>query len=155
MQIEGWAGYKCQQKLKLLKEDLKRWNKGVSGNVEAQVDKLSKQIEMLDKKSEEVELNETELTIRRECFQEMWDILRKREAVWKQKSRNTWVCLGDANTHFFHRSVQARRAQNTISDVLEGGWIEKPELVKMEAVRYFSELFQKDQWNRPLMGGFS
>ncbi|GKV29688.1 hypothetical protein SLEP1_g38593 [Rubroshorea leprosula] len=54
------------------------------------------------------------------------------------------------------RSVQARRAQNTISGVLgEGGWIEKPELVKMEAVRYFSELFQKDQWNRPLMGGFS
>ncbi|GKV18431.1 hypothetical protein SLEP1_g28818 [Rubroshorea leprosula] len=71
MQIEGWAGYKCQQKLKLLKEDLKRWNKGAFGNVEAQVDKLSKQIEMLDKKSEEVELNEIELTIRRECFQEM------------------------------------------------------------------------------------
>ncbi|GLT90170.1 hypothetical protein SLE2022_081160 [Rubroshorea leprosula] len=83
----------------------------------------------------------------------MWDILRKREAVWKQKSRNTWFRLGDANTHFFHRSVQARRAQNTITGVLgEGGWIEKSELVKMEVVRYFSELFQKDQWNRLLMG---
>ncbi|GKV18437.1 hypothetical protein SLEP1_g28823 [Rubroshorea leprosula] len=121
--------------------------------VEVGVDKLLKQIEMLDKKSEEVELNETEVAIRRECFQEMWDILRKRKAVWKQKSRNTWFRLGDANTRFFHGSVQAKRAQNTISGVLgEGGWIEKPELVKMEAVRYFSELFQKDQWNCPLMG---
>lgn len=75
--------------MKLLKKDLRKWNNGVFNNVEAQVDKLSKQIEMLDTISEGVELNETKVTLRRKCFWEMWDILRSRKVVWKQKLRNT------------------------------------------------------------------
>ncbi|GLU14797.1 hypothetical protein SLE2022_313450 [Rubroshorea leprosula] len=118
MQIEGWASYKCKQKLKLLKEECKGWNSGVFGNVETQFDTLSKQVERLDKKSEEDELEENEVLLRKECFQGMWDILRKREAVWKQKAWTNWVCLEDANTAFFHKSVHARRAQNGISGIL-------------------------------------
>ncbi|GKV46286.1 hypothetical protein SLEP1_g53278 [Rubroshorea leprosula] len=154
LQIEGWAAYKCKQKLKLLKEDCKGWNRGVFGNVEIQLDKMLKHIERLDKKSEEEELSENEVLLRKECFQEMWDIFRRKEAVWKQKSRNNWVRLGDANTAFFHKCVQTRRAQNAIFGVLgEEGWIEEPELIKAEAVKYFSELFLKEQWSRPVMGG--
>ncbi|GKV09904.1 hypothetical protein SLEP1_g21338 [Rubroshorea leprosula] len=123
IRIEGWAAFKCQKKLKLLKEECKRRNKEVFGNVE-------------------------------ECSQEVWDILQKREAVWKQKSRANWVGLGDANTAFFHRCVHARRAQNVISGILgEDGWVEEPEMVKAEAVRYFCQLFQNEKWSRPMMGG--
>lgn len=154
MQIKGQVSYKCRQKFKLGKEDLKRWNNGLFSNVEAQFDKLSKQIEMVDKNNERLELNETEMTLRRKCFQEIQDILRMRKEIQKQKSRNTWVHLKDANTHFFHRSVYAKRAQNAITSVLvKGGWIEKTDLVKMEAVRYFNKLFQKDQQNCLIMGG--
>ncbi|GKV01451.1 hypothetical protein SLEP1_g14002 [Rubroshorea leprosula] len=154
LQIEGWAAFKCKQKLKLLKDECKGWNRGVFGNVEIQLETLLKHIERLDKKSEAEELSENEELMRKKCFQEMWDILRRKEAVWKQKSRNNWVRLGDANTAFFHRSVQTRRAQNAISGILgDEGWIEEPELVKAEAVKYFSELFHKDQWSRPVMGG--
>ncbi|GKV15237.1 hypothetical protein SLEP1_g26035 [Rubroshorea leprosula] len=154
MQVEGWAAYKCKQKLKLMKDECKRWNKEVFGNVETRWGILSKEIEELDIKSEEVELDENEVLFRRECFQEMWEILRKREAMWKQKSRNNWIRLGDANTAFFHRCVHARRAQNAISGILgEDGWVEEPSRVKEEAVRYFSQLFQNEQWKRPVLGG--
>ncbi|GKV21745.1 hypothetical protein SLEP1_g31697 [Rubroshorea leprosula] len=154
MQVEGWAAYKCKQKLKLMKDECKRWNKEVFGNVETRWGILSKEIEELDIKSEKVELDENEVVLRRECFQEMWEILRKREAMWKQKSRNNWIRLGDANTAFFHRCVHARRAQNAISGILgEDGWVEEPSRVKEEAVRYFSQLFQNEQWKRPVLGG--
>ncbi|GLT98821.1 hypothetical protein SLE2022_163010 [Rubroshorea leprosula] len=105
LQVEGWAAYKCKQKLKLMKDECKRWNKEVFGNVETRWGILSKEIEALDIKNEEIELDEHEVLLRKECFQEMWDILRKREARWKQKARNNWIHLGDANTAFFHRSV--------------------------------------------------
>ncbi|GLT67250.1 hypothetical protein SLA2020_395710 [Shorea laevis] len=81
LQVEGWTAYKCKQKLKLLKDECKRWNKEVFGNVETQWGILSKEIEALDIKSEEVELDENEVLLRRECFQEMWEILRKRGYV--------------------------------------------------------------------------
>ncbi|GKV53234.1 hypothetical protein SLEP1_g59770, partial [Rubroshorea leprosula] len=154
LQIEGWAAFKCQKKLQLLKEECKRWNKEVFGNVERRYESLLQQIEMLDKKSEDTDLNENEVLLRKVCSQEVWEVLQKREAVWRQKSRANWVRLGDANTAFFHRSVHARRAQNVLSGILgEGGWVEEPEMVKEEAVRYFCQLFQNDQWSRPVMGG--
>ncbi|GKV07275.1 hypothetical protein SLEP1_g19071 [Rubroshorea leprosula] len=130
LQIEGWAAFKCQKKLQLLKEECKRWNKEVFGNVEVRYESLLQQIEMLDKKSEDTDLNESEVLLRKVCSQEVWEVLQKREAVWRQKSRANWVRLGGA-----------------------GGWVEEPEMVKAEAVRYFCQLFQNDQWSRPVMGG--
>ncbi|GKV30973.1 hypothetical protein SLEP1_g39726 [Rubroshorea leprosula] len=154
LQVDGWAAYKCKQKLKLMKDECKRWNKEVFDNVETWWGILSKEIEALDIKSEKIELDENEVLLRRECFQEMWEILTKRGAMWKQKSRNNWIRLGDANTAFFHRCVHARRAQNAISGILgEDGWVEEPIRVKEEAVRYFSQLFHNEQWKRPVLGG--
>ncbi|GKU89268.1 hypothetical protein SLEP1_g3431 [Rubroshorea leprosula] len=156
MQIEGWAAYKCKQKLKLLKEECKRWNDRVFGNVEARSDKLRNEIERLDKKCEVEGLNEAEVKQRREAFQELGETLKQRELVWKQKSRAKWARFGDANTAFFHRSVHARRAQNTISGIYgDNGWVEEPELVKAEAVKYFTKVFQNEQWCRPTMDGIS
>ncbi|GKV46559.1 hypothetical protein SLEP1_g53532 [Rubroshorea leprosula] len=106
LQIEGWAAFQCKQKLKLIKEDCKGWNRGVFGNVETQLDTRLKHIQRLDKKSEEEELSENE----------------------------------------------TRRAQNAIDGILgEEGWIEEPELIKAEAVKYFSKLFYKEQWSQPVM----
>ncbi|GKV02903.1 hypothetical protein SLEP1_g15281 [Rubroshorea leprosula] len=154
LQLEGWAAYKCKQKLKLMKDECKRWNKEVFGNVETRWEILSKDIEALDIKSEEIELDENEVLLRRGCFQEMWEILRKKEAMWKQKSRINWIRLGDAHTAFFHRCVHARRARNAMSSILgEDGWVEEPSRVKEEAVRYFSQLFHNEQWKRPVLGG--
>ncbi|GKV32445.1 hypothetical protein SLEP1_g41054 [Rubroshorea leprosula] len=123
-----------------IEEECKRWNDRVFGNVEARFDKLRNEIERLDKKCEVEGLNEAEVKQRREAFQELRETLKQRELVWKQKSRANWASFGDANIAFFHRSVHARRAQNTISGIYgDNGWVEEPELVKAEAVKYFTK----------------
>ncbi|GLT98273.1 hypothetical protein SLE2022_157850 [Rubroshorea leprosula] len=150
MTVEGFAGYKCKQKLKLLKEFLKGWNKEVFGNMEAQYVQAVKKIEQVDLQNEVADLEELEIVKRQEGFSEMWDVLRKRELIWKHKSRNRWIREGDANTRFFHNVANGRRAQNNIAGLMrDGEWIEDPEAVKDEIVKYFRNLFQGDPWNRP------
>ncbi|GLT90129.1 hypothetical protein SLE2022_080780 [Rubroshorea leprosula] len=86
----------------------------------------------------------------------MWDIMRRREVIWKQKSRSNWVPVGDANTRFFHRVANGRKAQNHITGLLRDGcWVEEPEQVKKEVYNYFSKLFQGETWNRPKPCGVS
>ncbi|GKV15204.1 hypothetical protein SLEP1_g26006 [Rubroshorea leprosula] len=152
-EVEGFAGYKCQQKLKLLKGVLKGWNKEVFGNMDAQYEQAVKKIEQVDMQNEVADLEVAEIVKRQEGFSEMWDVLRKKELIWKQKSRSKWVREGDANTRFFHRVAKGRRAQNNIAGLrCEGEWLEDPDLVKNEVCRYFRSLFQGESWNRPKPG---
>ncbi|GKV13309.1 hypothetical protein SLEP1_g24337 [Rubroshorea leprosula] len=156
MEVDGFAGYKCKQKLKKLKEFLKGWNRDVFGDMEAQYDQAVKKVEHVDLKNEDFVLDEFEILHRQEGFQNMWDILRKREVIWRQKSRSNWVCEGDANTRFFHRIANGRKAQNLISGLwCDGVWVEDPIQVKKEVVNYFSKLYQGDLWNRPKPQGIN
>ncbi|GLT27742.1 hypothetical protein SLA2020_027180 [Shorea laevis] len=99
------------------------------------------------------DLEVVEILKRQEGFSEMWDCLRKKELIWKQKSRSKWVREGDANTHFFHRVAKGRRAYNNIAGLkCDGAWIDDPDIVKNEIVRYFRSLFQGESWNRPKPG---
>ncbi|GKV50169.1 hypothetical protein SLEP1_g56882 [Rubroshorea leprosula] len=154
MAVEGFAGYKCKQKLKMLKEFLKGWNKEVFGNMEAQYVQAVKKIEQFDMQNEVADLEELEIVKRQEGFSEIWDVLRKRELIWKQKSRSRWIQEGDANTRFFHKVANGRRAQNNIAGLMsDGEWIEDPEAVKNEMFKYFRSVFQGDPWNRPKPSG--
>ncbi|GKV46742.1 hypothetical protein SLEP1_g53717 [Rubroshorea leprosula] len=88
MEVEGFVGYKCQQKLKLLKGFLKGWNKEVFGNMETQYEQAVKKIEQVDMQNEISDLEDAEIVKRQEGFSKMWEVLRKKELIWKQKSRN-------------------------------------------------------------------
>ncbi|GKV46285.1 hypothetical protein SLEP1_g53277 [Rubroshorea leprosula] len=104
----------------------------------------------LDMKNEEVALEEEELEERRQGFQALWDIMRKRESIWKQKSRSNWAKWGDANSRYFHKIVNERKAHNNIVGIsCDGRWIEEPEVIKREVVGYFRRAFANDSRNRP------
>ncbi|GKV30486.1 hypothetical protein SLEP1_g39289 [Rubroshorea leprosula] len=150
MAVDGFAGYRCKLTLKMLKEFLREWNKGVLGDIEAQFERAAAKVAHVDIKNEEFTLDEDEVHERQKGFQETWDSMRKREALWRQKSRSNWVKLGDANTRFFHKIANGRKACNGIVGLsCDGQWVEEPELVKKVAVDYFQKLFCGESWNRP------
>ncbi|GKV29207.1 hypothetical protein SLEP1_g38153 [Rubroshorea leprosula] len=68
-------------------EDKWSWNKEVFGNMEPQYEQAVKKIEQVDMRNEVSDLEDAEIVKRQEGFSEMWDVLRKRELIWKQKSR--------------------------------------------------------------------
>ncbi|GKV34792.1 hypothetical protein SLEP1_g43134 [Rubroshorea leprosula] len=150
MEVDGFAGYRYLQKLKMLKKFLKGWNKEVFGDVEAQFQDAIDKVAQIDMKNEEADLEVEELAERKEGFHEMWDIMKKREIIWKQKSRCSWAKLGDANTRFFHKVANGRKAFNNINGfVCDGKWVEEPVEVKREVVRYFGKRFDGESWRRP------
>ncbi|KAL7170415.1 hypothetical protein ACSBR2_035345 [Camellia fascicularis] len=63
--VEGWAGFKCLQKLKILKLALKLWVKEVFGDVEHKLNEVEEEIHTLDIIAKERPLSEAEKTRRR------------------------------------------------------------------------------------------
>lgn len=47
------------------------WNKNVFGEVEVQFEEATKRVELVDLKSEEMQIDEAEILSRKEVFQEM------------------------------------------------------------------------------------
>lgn len=67
------------------------------------------------------------------------------------KSRNTWLCLGDKNTKFFHAQTVQRRRSNSLSGLEDkhGAWHTKSVRMQEIVVDYFTTLFRsKGYWSR-------
>ncbi|GKU98706.1 hypothetical protein SLEP1_g11675 [Rubroshorea leprosula] len=123
LNVEGYAGYKCLNKLKRLKEFLKGWNKEVFGNMEAQFKNVAEKVEKIDLKNEMVDLERSEVKQRKEGFQQIWDMLRV---------------------------ANGRKTLNSIQGIMsDGHWVEEPAMVKKEVMSYFRKMFKEDPWDRP------
>ncbi|GKV33388.1 hypothetical protein SLEP1_g41905 [Rubroshorea leprosula] len=93
---------------------------------------LLKQIEQVDIKNEELDLEEFEILQRQEGFQKMWDIMRKREVIWKQKSRRNWVKKEAMNyfSKLFQEDKWSRPKPYEVNfkqiSTEENQWLERP-----------------------------
>jgi hypothetical protein len=54
-------------------------------------------------------LTQVENDARSKGFSDLWGLLKCRDSQLFQKSRSRWLKEGDANTGFFHASINRRR----------------------------------------------
>uniref|UniRef100_A0A803PFQ0 Reverse transcriptase domain-containing protein n=1 Tax=Cannabis sativa TaxID=3483 RepID=A0A803PFQ0_CANSA len=66
---------------------------------------------------------------------EILEILRRRESIWKQRSRELWLAKGDRNTSFFHAATVVRKRRNQILVLLDDNGSSK----ENEATKEISE----------------
>lgn len=120
--------------------------------MDRQIDESISNISLVDLKSEEVDLDEEDLQLRREGINHLWDALRKRDILRRQKAKLTWLKEGDANTKFFHRVLNFNKKRNIIPGIeTPSGWVDDPPLVKQLVVDFFKDKFSTDLWKRPLL----
>lgn len=120
-----------KDKLKNLKSVLRWWNVEVFGIVDAKIHDVEFLVNNLDIKAEVVGLEVEDLMQRRNPLAELWQRLRDKETLLRQKSRQKWIKEGDANTSFFHASISVRRKRNQLAGILvDGQWVEKASDIK-------------------------
>ena len=66
----------------------------------------------------------------------------------RQKSRETWLRLGDRNSKFFHASVKVKQARNCISQLYSasGKRVSDYEELKTMAPAYYSKLSNQSDY---------
>lgn len=69
----------------------------------------------LDQAQEQRQLTPEELTLRRQAKLKILGLSTVRRIKLRQRSRLTWIRLGDANTRLFHLRANGRRRKNYIS----------------------------------------
>lgn len=70
----------------------------------------------------------------------LWSLIE--EKIWQQKSRATWINVGDANTKFFHAFAKERMNQNSIRVLYktDGSKVQNQQGIKDEVVRFYRSL---------------
>lgn len=103
LQINGLASFILKEKMKKLKDCLKRWNKEVFGVFDLNIDKLVKDMNVM----EEAAASGDQIDVERvkSLSAQFWDQLKYKEILLAQKSRVKWIAEGDANTRYFHMCV--------------------------------------------------
>ena len=137
--VQGNEILVLKEKLKMLKSDLKGWNKDVFGHTDKIKLDIVKKIQELDMRDDEDGLDENMIMERRDLLSQLQVINTRNESLLQQKSIALWIKQGDSNSTFFHASIKWRRMRNEIKGVLfqnSGSWVEEPDTVK-EMVKEF------------------
>ncbi|XP_028089327.1 uncharacterized protein LOC114289760 [Camellia sinensis] len=148
-----WAGFKCLQKLKILKMALKQWDKEVFGDVEHKLNQVEEKIHALDLSAEERPLSKVEQAKRRKAKGVAWKLSKMVEWAWLQKSRITWSTQGDKNTKFFHIMASSRRTKNSLCSIVVNGIVKEDPVEVRAAVQHFINQFTESWRIRPRLSG--
>jgi hypothetical protein len=153
--IHGKSAFILKEKMKILKEALKGWNKEVFGIVDLNLEKTVKELNDVEDMLANDDYDPTHLNSK-ELVKKFWDELRTKDSLIRQKSRSQWIQEGDANSRFFHASIKARRRRNQIVSLMKGAdMIQGVQEIKSGAKNHFSQHFSEEWSNRPFLEGIT
>ncbi|KAL8521151.1 hypothetical protein ACS0TY_011630 [Phlomoides rotata] len=142
--IEGWAAYRLKEKLKLLKKDIRDWNKCIFGDIDHNIDSKMKEIEVLDRIDDAMGLEEVEVIQQNKSTAELIKFGQWKEKLLAQKAKARWLKEGDVNLSYFHGWINKNRRANTIEGLLiNERWSDSVEDVKKGIHEHFEHHFRK------------
>ena len=139
-------------KLKLLKNDLKKWNVEIFGNVEDWVRNLWKDLSVLElTEDSRVLLEEERLELER-VQGKLEKATLMEEICWRQKSRVLCIREEDRNTKFFHRIANFHRRFNSIDRLMvDGDLSSNPEAIAGVISHFYRQLYTENVAHGPLL----
>lgn len=133
------------QKLKLLKQELKSWNKVVLGDVNLNVDKAQANLDRIQEMGNTTGYTESLQKQEMEAQVGLHKALIDQEDFWKEKSIINWHTQGDRNTAFFHRVIKVQNASKRMTTLKNGNLIlDEAADIENHVLQYYKELFAKE-----------
>ncbi|KAK2429733.1 hypothetical protein QL285_028147 [Trifolium repens] len=140
--VVGGPMYILTQKLKILKDRLRVWNKSCFGNVHANVtaaeDKLH-QIQLQIQQNGHTDALLFEEKLAAKLYE---DALNKQEVFWQERARLNWHLEGDRNTKYFHRIAKIKSSTKSITSLHDGEQVitDSHEIAE-HVINYYKNLF--------------
>ncbi|KAL8495389.1 hypothetical protein ACS0TY_019509 [Phlomoides rotata] len=145
--ISGWAGFVLKEKLKMMKEDFKVWNQQTFGILEASIENKRNELLTLDTIDDVLGLESEEVIRRAHIMEELAKDLQRHDSQLYQKARIKWIAEGDANTRFFHYTINRNYKSIEISGLSDGfSWVDSVQGVKSLVFNHFRSQFN---WDSP------
>lgn len=155
--VDGPPVYKVIKKLKELRSNISSWNKNTVGNFHDKVCSLAVKVEASQNLFDIDPLNlENQLLLKsdRVALDNAYSL---EESLLRQKSRCSWLSLGDRNSKFFYSSLKTRRFHNSICRLEDddGSSVIGPALKDL-ITRFYSNFFDTPQGiRRPIPSGLN
>ena len=96
---------------------LKKWNKGVFGNIVLRKEMALNQVAGWDRLEETRPLTEEEQGARQAAREDFKKWILFEETSWRQKSRELWLLEGDKNTAYFHKMANAHKRRFSLNRI--------------------------------------
>lgn len=132
-----------EAKLSLCRQAICKWSKAFQENSRKKLDSLQQE---LDKAMSHSVANEVLI---RDLNAQILKTYLEEENFWKQRSRQLWLSLGDANTGYFHASAKTRKSKNRMTVLEDEDGLPNYEEEKISEVicSYYSKLFTSIPFN--------
>ncbi|XP_074266664.1 uncharacterized protein LOC141589943 [Silene latifolia] len=141
-QIRGCLMFQVAKKLKMLKGPLKKLNREGFGDIinTTEVARL-----VLEKKQSQLHLDPHNSLLQMEeraAAQSFKQLQDAKFSFLGQKAKVAWMTCNDENTHYFHSSIKARRAQNKVLKILDmnGNPCSDNGSIEMAFIEYYQKL---------------
>ncbi|KAL9244383.1 hypothetical protein vseg_018163 [Gypsophila vaccaria] len=142
MKVKGHVMFQVVQKLKFLKSDLRKLNRGLFSNVEHSADMA---IQLLHLRQTELQASPGDLVLLRaekEAAIFARFLMESKHRFLIQRAKTKWAQEGDENTAFFHSCIKERRQVNRVVRIrnMNGGLADTSETIQLAFLEYYHQL---------------
>ncbi|XP_019431193.1 PREDICTED: uncharacterized protein LOC109338415 [Lupinus angustifolius] len=140
--ITGCPMYILTQKIIILKNELKHWNKTVFGNIHHKVILAKNNVEQIQNCIRDSDPS-NHLYHQEDLAQsELLKALQIEEIFWKEKARINWHNFGDRNTAYFHKIAKIKLVTKAMSLIKSGDvLLTEQDAIASHALDYYTNLF--------------
>lgn len=146
--------FSLSRKISYLAKTFWHWNKIVNGNQDTKLADIQSGLKALELEGENRVLTQSEPSMLQNVVSDQRSVRKNIEAIWRQKSRQTWCRLEDKTLSFF---TLLQTSDGLGSPLLRLN-IKVPHFftpidIKEAIVSFYSELFTTPVAKRPYLGG--
>ncbi|XP_058759859.1 uncharacterized protein LOC131633157 [Vicia villosa] len=156
--VHGRGDFILKEKLRLIKDKIKMWNKDVFGKIDLEIDEGVHDINTVDERLDFDLLSSStfddDIVLRKEATGRFWRNLRIKENMLLQRSKLLLLKEADSNSAFFHKVMKQRRRQNHLGPINSPrGLVESVEEIREEVFSHFEKKFAESEPFRPTLDG--